>query len=231
MWSMRSIQLVVFDMAGTTVRDDGQVPRAFVEALGRHGIETTEAQIAAVRGASKREAIRRFVSGTAAERHNVAEAAYRTFREDLSRVFADGGVRAVPGAANLFEWLHEKGVRVALNTGFDRDITTLLLSALRWDAGVVDAVICGDDVAEGRPAPHLILEAMRATGIVDPHRVASVGDTVLDLEAGWNAGVRWNIGVLSGAHDRATLERAPHTHIVQSIADLPSLFVDRSQSR
>ena len=96
---------------------------------------------------------------------------------------------------------------------------------------MVDAVICGDDVAEGRPAPHLILEAMRATGIADPHRVASVGDTVLDLEAGWNAGVRWNIGVLSGAHDRAALERAPHTHIVQSIADLPPLFVDPNQSR
>ena len=110
MRSMHAIQLVVFDMAGTTVRDDGQVPRAFVGALARHGIETTEAQIAAVRGASKREAIRRFASGTAAGRQGVAEAAYRTFREDLSRAFADGGVRAVPGAANLFEWLHEKGI-------------------------------------------------------------------------------------------------------------------------
>ena len=77
---------------------------------------------------------------------------------------------------------------------------------------------------EGRPAPHLIHEAMRATGILDPRSVANVGDTVVDLDAGWRAGVGWNIGVLSGAHDRATLERTPHTHIVGSVAELPKVF-------
>jgi phosphoglycolate phosphatase-like HAD superfamily hydrolase len=65
---------------------------------------------------------------------------------------------------------------------------------------------------------------MEATGASDVHRVANVGDTILDLQAASNAGVRWNIGVLSGAHDRELLEREPHTHILASVAEVVTLF-------
>ena len=56
-------------------------------------------------------------------------------------------------------------------------------------------------------------------------RVVNVGDTALDLESGWNAGVGYNIGVLSGAHGRDQLQQAPHTHLLASVADLPELLV------
>ncbi|MGN6390889.1 MAG: HAD hydrolase-like protein [Gemmatimonadales bacterium] len=54
--------------------------------------------------------------------------------------------------------------------------------------------------------------------------VAVVGDTRLDLEAAWNAGAAWRIGVLTGAHDRAALEAAPSTHVVEAVAALPALW-------
>jgi phosphonatase-like hydrolase len=113
---------------------------------------------------------------------------------------------------------------VALNTGFDRQMTGLLLGALGWADGLVDAVVCGDDVTRGRPAPYLIFRAMETTGASSVHRVANVGDTTLDLQAGHNAGVRWNIGVLSGAHDRKTLESVPHTHLLPSVAEVTRLW-------
>jgi len=81
-----------------------------------------------------------------------------------------------------------------------------------------------DDVSQGRPAPYLIFRAMEATGVLDVHRVANVGDTVLDLQAGWNAGVRWNIGVLSGAHTEERLRPMPHTRLLRSVAALLSLL-------
>jgi len=70
----------------------------------------------------------------------------------------------------------------------------------------------------------MIFRAMEATGTIGVHQVATVGDTRLDLDAGHNAGVRWNIGVLSGAHDRQRLEQAPHTHLMPSIAGLGELW-------
>ena len=139
-------------------------------------------------------------------------------------------MQAIPGAAEVFGLLRERGVRIALNTGLDRETTGLLLVALGWSNGIVDAVVCGDDVTQGRPAPYLIFRAMEATGATDVHAVANVGDTTLDLQAGYNAGVRWNVGVLSGAHDRQSLEGAPHTHLVPSVAELPGLWAAENRT-
>jgi hypothetical protein len=55
-------------------------------------------------------------------------------------------------------------------------------------------------------------------------RVAVVGDTPLDLEAGTNAGARWVIGVLSGAHGLSTMGPTRHTHLLESVAALPCLW-------
>ena len=106
-------------------------------------------------------------------------------------------------------------------------ITSLLLRALRWNNGVVDAVVCGDDVSQGRPAPYLIFRAMEMTGTHSVHDVMNVGDTSVDLQAGNNAGVRWNVGVLSGAHDRDRLTRVPHTGILGSVVEVMTLLRGR----
>jgi len=87
----------------------------------------------------------------------------------------------------------------------------------------VDAVVCSDEVARGRPAPYMIFRAMEATGIVDVDRVLVAGDTVRDLEAGVGAGARAVVGVLTGSTDATTLGRVRHTHILASVAELPAL--------
>jgi phosphonatase-like hydrolase len=220
---MCGIELAVFDLAGTTVKDGGQVADSFTAALSEHGLAVTPEQLGGVRGASKREAVLRLVP-EGPDRSRRAGLIYESFRARLARRYRTEGVEPVEGADETFRRLRARGVRVALNTGFDRDITGLLLSALGWGDGAVDAVVCGDDVRRGRPAPYLIFRAMEATGVADVRRVANVGDTALDLQAGRNACVRWNVGVLSGAHSRRVLEQSPHTHLLGSVAELPGLF-------
>jgi phosphoglycolate phosphatase-like HAD superfamily hydrolase len=39
-----------------------------------------------------------------------------------------------------------------------------------------------------------------------------------------NAGARGVIGVLTGAHDRESLQSEPHIHILGSIAGIPALI-------
>ncbi len=216
-------RLAVFDLAGTTVVDSGQVPAAFSSALAEAGIEVSADQIANLRGSSKREAIFRMMP-EGPDRGERAVATFEIFKRQLTGLYDSTGVREVAGAREVFGWLRSKAVRVALNTGFDREITNLLLERLGWREGVVDAVVCGDDVPEGRPAPYLIFRAMEATGTHRVDEVANVGDTVSDLGAGDNASVRFNIGVLSGAHDRARLEKAPHTHLLADVTELRQLW-------
>jgi phosphonatase-like hydrolase len=221
---MTDIVLVVFDMAGTTIEDAGQVPEAFTTVLRKHGIEISDDALRAVRGASKRDAIRHFVS-----RHHTTEVEVLTdgifndFRDYLARLYKAGGVKPIAGAVGIFKLLRERGIKVALNTGFDRVTTDLIIEAVGWQNGMVDAVVCGDDVAQGRPAPYLIFRAMEQTGVTSVHRVMCVGDTVLDLQAGHNAGARHVVGVLSGAHKKEQLEKEPHTHLIASVAALSSI--------
>jgi phosphonatase-like hydrolase len=219
---MEGIALVCFDMAGTTVVDDGQVPQAFTAALAEHGIALGEGDIRNVRGASKRQAILDLLP-EGPDRAAKAERALATFREQLAALYR-GTVREIPGAADVFRWLRERGVRVALNTGFDRETAQMLLGVLGWNDGAVDAVVCGDDVARGRPAPDMIFRCMKLSGVARAESVANVGDTMLDLQAGYQAKVAWNIGVLTGAHERALMAAQPHTHLLGSVAELPGLF-------
>jgi phosphoglycolate phosphatase len=219
---LQRIRLVVSDMAGTTVRDSGEVARAFAAALAEHGVEASDQQINAVRGASKREAIATLIAPRYGSDAARVEIVYGAFKRQLQRVFAREAT-PVAGAADTFSWLRARNIKLALNTGFDRDIADMLLDALRW-RDVADAVICSDDVAQGRPAPYMIFRAMEATGVTAVHEVLNVGDTVSDLQAARNAGVAASVGVLSGAHSHGQLVAEAPAFLIDSIADLPSLW-------
>lgn len=218
-------KLVVLDLAGTTIVDGGEVPAAFTAALAEEGIVLSETQLTALRGSSKREAFLRLLP-RGKDREQRAASIYASFCSHLRRLYESRGIRAVDGAEQLLGELRHRGIRVALNTGFDRAITDILLSHLGWNDGLVDAVVCGDDVVHGRPSPDLILRAMELSGVPYAPLVASVGDTELDLHAGYNAGVGWNVGVLSGAHGRTRLENAPHTHLIESVAQLEAVWAE-----
>lgn len=211
------LDLVVFDMAGTTLRASDEVLDAFRAAFAHIDIELSEEEIRGIRGKSKRETIADLLIGHGGLD---AEEVYADFEQILMRGFEAQDVVAIDGAEETFDWLKSRGVKIALNTGFDRTIADMLIRRIGWET-VVDAVVTDSDVAAGRPAPFLLFRAMEWTACNNVHRVAAVGDTIADLQAAGNAGVKWNIGVLSGAHSEAQLRSYPHTAIIDSAADLP----------
>ena len=215
--------LVVCDLAGTTVHDRGEVPAAFEAALGEAGLRYDDAEVHAWRGASKREVLARLLARQDRGDGNDAERVYRRFRTLLLERLATASPRSLPGVHETLERLKADGIGIAVTTGFDREVVESILAGVTW-AGLLDAWICGDDVPRGRPAPFMIFRAMERCGAENVRHVAVVGDTRLDLEAAWNAGARWRIGVLTGAHDRATLAAAPHTHLCETVTALPSLW-------
>ena len=214
-------ELFVFDMIGTTIEPSNAIPEAFRAALSTAGVQVSDEDISAVRGKSKREAIAELLAShleqDAAAR--LQEPVYAAFQSGLEDHYRSGAVRQIEGAAGAFEWCHSVGAKVALTTGFDRSVAELLLEGLSW-ASKVDALVCNDDVAQGRPAPFLIREAMRRTNVDIASSVASVGDTVSDLQAGVNAGVGWNFAVLTGAHSKERLSGVAGSIVLESVAEL-----------
>lgn len=227
--SHRPIELVVFDMTGTTVSDDGVVVQAYQAALTAHGITVHESDLVTARGAAKHEVFHRFAAKARpgspdAEVTALANAAHADFQRALREAYASGTLMPVPGAEDTLRWLRERRIRVAVTTGFDQSLQRVILRRLGWESGWLDAAVASDEVARGRPAPDMIQLAMTRTGVHVAERAAVVGDTVVDLEAGTNVGAGLVVGVLTGAHDRATLAAAPHSHIIDSVADLPALL-------
>jgi phosphonatase-like hydrolase len=220
-----SIELVVFDMAGTTVYDGDAVNRCFREAVAGAGLAVDAAAVNAVMGLPKPEAIRRLV-GTSPLADRVA-AIHADFAQRMRHHYATSPeVREVPGAAATFARLRRAGIRVGLDTGFSRDIAQVVIDRLGWggERPVIDTSVTSDEVPRGRPHPDMIHHLMRRCGVSDPAHVAKVGDTPADLAQGRAAGCGLVIGVTSGSHTRAELARHPHTHLIDSVTDLPALL-------
>lgn len=218
-------ELAVLDMAGTTVRDDGLVIRAFDEAATAVGLpadgperDVARRYVLDTMGQSKIEVFRALFGSE--DRAHEANSAF----EKAYDHFVDGGVSAIPDAAEAMSALREAGVRVALTTGFSPATQHRILDALGW-ADIADLVLAPGPGVRGRPHPDLVLTALMRAGVDDVRAVAVVGDTSNDLVSGRRAGAELVAGVLTGAHDEQALRAAGATHVLNSVAGLPDLLL------
>jgi phosphoglycolate phosphatase len=213
-------------MAGTTVSDDGAVEEAFQVALDAVGLTAGRLRkdprdyIRRTMGQSKITVFTELLEG---DRHQ-AEQANIAFELAFDQAVDRGEVVAIPGAEATFAQLRKAGMRICLTTGFSPATRDHIVSTLGWE-GAIDLALSPADAGRGRPWPDMILTAVLQLRIDDVREVAVVGDTSSDLLAGTRSGASMVIGVLSGAHSRAELIRAPHTHVLDSVADLPALLL------
>jgi phosphonatase-like hydrolase len=225
-----SIKLVVFDIAGTTVRDDHDVSKAFRAALKKSGYEVPLDLINPLMGYEKTLAIRQILR---LHEHNdakiTAELVSKIHKEFVEQMIAHyksaPGIEPLPNVEETFAALRAKGVQVGINTGFSRDIADTIVSRLKWfDKQLIDHVIGSDEVELGRPHPYMIQKMMLDGGIERPKEVAKVGDTEVDVREGQNAGCRYVIGVTTGIFTRAELEPYNPTHIIDDIAEVLTII-------
>lgn len=218
-------ELLVTDLAGTILSDDGVVLAAYRHAFTHHDIPWDEDELATLRGASKQMVFERFAgrSVPAEDVSKVASQALATFQAALMDEYERGDLREIDGATDALHELKSAGIKLAVTSGFPRDLVDLIVGRLGW-LELFDTAVGADQVSTGRPAPFMIYQSMDATGTFDVRHVAVVGDTPLDLQAAVNSGAGWAIGVLSGAHGLDTLGATQHTHLLSSVASLPELF-------
>jgi phosphonatase-like hydrolase len=219
------IRLVVLDMAGTTVADSGAVEGAFVLALDEVGLDGgragwAHAYVQQTMGRSKIDVFTELAGGD----RRRAVRANAAFEAAFDAAVDRGEVTAMPGAGSCLATLRGAGLRLCLTTGFSPATRDRIVTALGW-GDAVDLVLSPADAGRGRPWPDMVLRAVIDLAVDDVAEVAVVGDTTSDLESGTRAGASMVVGVLSGAHTRDQLSRAPHTHLITSVATLPDLLL------
>lgn len=245
------ITLAVFDMAGTTVNDGGAVYRALEQAVSETGAPVDPRDLQTWMGAEKRAAIAALIELGGGDPDGRVEPAFTRFREILAELYRADPPTPVAGVPEALRALRASGVRIALTTGFSRDVATGILDVLGWRIAdgapteatgtattstatgtgevVLDALVCGDEVAAGRPAPYMIHRAMERTGTVDVAEVLVAGDTVVDVRAGANSGASVTIGVLTGKLAREDFSGEPATAVLPSAAGIPAYLADATE--
>lgn len=223
---MGSIELAVFDIAGTTVRDNGSVADAFIAAFHDFGFEMPRSEVGRVMGFRKMDAIALLLEKFARAHKDDEQLIRRIHTRFIDTMIAfyrdDQDLAPFPHAEGLFASLHERGIKVALNTGFTRSITDTILHRLRWDdrSTLIDRTICSDEVPFGRPHPDMIKKLMEDLGIVSAEKILKVGDTEVDVEEGRNAGCDIVVSVTTGAYTRAQLEPYKPDFIIDDLDEL-----------
>lgn len=223
---MSSIQLVVFDIAGTTVRDNGDVAEAFITAFADVGFTIPVAEVKKVMGFRKMDAIVLLLEKFAPTRTNDEELIDHIHTRFIDKMIEfyrnDETLAPLPHAEKVFRTLKERGIKVALNTGFTRSITDTILHRLRWDdrCPLIDQVICSDEVPHGRPYADMIRVLMDQLGIGSPEQVLKVGDTEVDVEEGRNAACGKVVSVTTGAYTREQLQPYGPDVIIDDLQEL-----------
>lgn len=219
------VTLVVLDMAGTTVADDGLVERAFSRAAEELGVEPGTPlhaehldYVRATMGESKITVFRAlFGTEERAERANAA------FERAYADLVDSGACAPLPGAEEAIGRLRAEGRKVALTTGFSRTTQDAILSALGWQ-DIADLTLCPADAGRGRPYPDMVLTALLRTGTESVRQIAVAGDTAYDMLSGARSGAAVVAGVTTGAHTAPELRAAGATHVLRSVAELPDLL-------
>ncbi|MEI6196510.1 MAG: HAD family hydrolase [Verrucomicrobiota bacterium] len=237
---MSKIKMVIFDLAGTTIRDDNGVRDCLHQAAAEFKLQTTPDEIQLHMGTNKihlyqfliakaRGADVNFRDFEKVQSPETLETATQIFHryEEIMLAYYRREVTEIPGAADTFRWCHDHGIKVATGTGFHRQITEAIMDGLGWlRDGLVDISVDVEHTPQqrGRPAPFMIFHAMTQLDIQSVNEVVKVGDTPADMLEGANAGCRGIVGVLSGPLPVTAWGGYRHTHVISSVKVLPQLI-------
>ncbi len=255
---MSRVKLVIFDWAGTTIDFGSMAPvAAFMEVFARRGLTVTTVEARGPMGTHKKDHIRFMLQMpriAALWRTTTGREWAEDDVEDLYRAVAPLQVELAAWHADLAPGLHDcvralraQGVKIAASTGYFRQAAEAVAAAAKAEGYEPDYLICADDVRAGRPAPWMVFRCMEALDIYPPSAVVKVGDTLIDVAEGRNAGVR-SIAVVDSSSEmglsradfdalnpaeraerrqrvRRTFQHAGADAVIDTLGDLPALLL------
>jgi phosphonoacetaldehyde hydrolase len=208
---------VVLDWAGTILDHGSLAPVvAFLEAFRRERVEITRNEARAFMGTYKKDHIRslielprirdrwREVHGEIPD-ESVVERIYEAFTPIQIACLAEHA-ELIPGCLETAQVLRGRGIRIGSNTGYSAPMMQVVLREASRQGFIADAMVCADDVPQGRPAPWMALENARRLGVYPLESLVKVDDTIPGIEEGLNAGM-WSIGVVKTGNELGLTRR------------------------
>ena len=158
----------------------------------------------------------------------------------------------IPGAFETITYLRANNIKIGSTTSYGRSVMEKILPLASAAGYSPDNLVCGDDLAEGRPGPVMMYRCFANLAVYPPETMIKIDDTIPGIAEGRAAGcitvgisltgnyiglsetdlvalpeAEWNR--LNDAAARK-LRDAGADHVIDSVATVPAL-IERLQQR
>jgi beta-phosphoglucomutase len=210
-----AIRAVLFDLDGTLVDNMPYHIDAWIEIGRELGHELTREHVMRDFSGRKNEEIIPGLSDRPLDAAQITEISQR--KEARYRELYRPHLDLLPGARAFIERLRAHGVACGIASAAPRVNREFVLNGLGlWS--LMAAIVGGDEVAHGKPAPDLFLEAARRLGYA-PRETLVFEDAVLGVEAGRAAGMR--VCAVTTSDSSESLMRAGAFATIVDFRELP----------
>ncbi len=216
----RPVRGVVFDLDGTLVDSYGPIARSLNharDAFGLAPLPEDEVRRSVGRGL---EVLMADLLGP-----DRVDEGVRLFRERYAEVYRDG-TTALPGVVDAVTELHARGLRMAVASNKPARFSVPILESVGLSPyiGIVEGP---DSAGRTKPDPAMIYACLGRMGL-GADETLYVGDMVLDVESGRNAGL--DVVLVGGGSSSDASLRATGQPLIGGVAELPAMLHARSSS-
>jgi phosphonoacetaldehyde hydrolase len=215
------IEAILFDVIGTTVRenDPNTINNCLLQAFHKHGVPLDIETLKLFRGRDKKDIINTIITTKNLPKTKIAK-----ILQSLNQNITDNlhNFSANDGAAELFEYLHHRNIKIGLGTGLPRDLFEKIMEEIHWKKSNFDYIGISNELPHGRPHPAMVLDMMKKTGVSNRTRFLKVGDTIADIQEGKNANVLTAV-ILSGTQPKSDLEKEKPDFMLQHLLEIKSI--------
>ena len=89
----------------------------------------------------------------------------------------------------MVQELRDRDMKIGTTTGYLRSMMVILAPKAKENGYEPDCIVCPDEVPAGRPYPWMCYQNAIQLGVFPMQAIVKVGDTLVDIEEGLNAGM------------------------------------------